>query len=176
MNLKPVLYSWSGEAMVPLTRFDDLCNRQFVVGENYLLDVVTPPSTASRNHYFAQLSDSWKNLPDRIAKRFPSPSHLRSWALVKAGYADEKQIVYANNTEAVKGAALIRTLDEYAVIRVIDEIVIVWRAKSQSARAMGKEEFNKSKQAVLDIVSGLINVSRQEFEDHGAGQRMADHG
>ncbi|HZH10599.1 MAG TPA: hypothetical protein VEZ24_09525 [Microvirga sp.] len=49
-------------------------------------------------------------------------------------------------------------MDEYSVVVVRGPIVVVRKPKSQSRRAMGKEEFQQSKQAVLEIVSNMIGV------------------
>ena len=41
-------------------------------------------------------------------------------------------------------------------------------AQSQSFRAMGKQRFQESKQAVLDILAELIGVEAKQLEDANA--------
>lgn len=165
--MKPVIFEWDGEVMVPWPRFVKLCNAQYVVGEDYRLDVMEDRSTVSHNHYFASLSEAWKNLPEDIAERFPSTEYLRKWALVKAGYADERTFVCSTKTEAQNLAAFLRPLDQYAVIVVKEKTVKVYNAQSQSTKAMGAKEFQDSKQKVLDIIAGLIGVQTETLNQSG---------
>lgn len=158
MEMRPVIFVWNGEAMVPLPRFHNLVNRQFVVSQEYMLVVHEERSHASHAHYFASVAEAWKNLPDVMQARWPSPEHLRKWALCKAGYADERSIIARNGKEAREIAALLRGLDGYAVISVNGDVVRIWTAKSQSRKAMNRREFAESKEAVLRVVSELIGV------------------
>lgn len=152
----PIDFHWDGEAMIP--KIPRLADRHFVVGESYLLVEHHDRSSATHSHYFASLNEAWKNLREADALRFPTAEHLRKWAMVKAGYADERTIVCVSTEEAARAAAHIRALDGYAVITVSDGVVRVYTAKSQSKAAMGAKEFQESKQKVLDIVSDLIGV------------------
>jgi hypothetical protein len=144
--------------MVPLPRFHNLVNRQFVVGEQYTLIVHEERSHASHSHYFAAVSEAWRNLPDQLQMRWPSSEHLRRWALCRAGYASERNIIARNHKEAMEIGAIVRGIDDYAIIKVSGDVVTVWTARSQSRKAMNKKEFKKSKDAVLRIVSELIGV------------------
>ena len=49
-------------------------------------------------------------------------------------------------------------MDEYAIVTVSGPVVRKFTAKSQSISAMGKKDFQASKQAVLDFLSGSIGV------------------
>lgn len=158
MTSAPLAFEWTGDAFKPLSRFANACDERFVVGLAYSLEEVSQPSTASRGHFFACLSEAWKNLPEDVAERFPTVEHLRKFALVKSGYADERSIVCASKAEALRLAAFIKPMDDFAVVLVSEVVVKVFTAKSQSARAMGKVEFQESKQKVLDYVSSLIGV------------------
>ena len=114
----------------------------------------------SHRFYFASVNEAWKNLPEDMAERYPTSDHLRKWALIKAGYRDERSIVASSKAEALRIAAFIRPMDEYAVVVVREAVVRVYTAKSQSTRAMGKAEFGASKEKVLDILSAMIGTSR----------------
>ncbi len=159
----PVVYQWSGEEMVPLKRFHNLVNGQFVVGETYMLAEIEERSVRSHQHYFASINEAWRNLPEHLAERFPSAEHLRKWALIKTGYRDERSTVCASKAEALRVAAFIRPIDDYAVVVVRDAVVIHWTAKSQKLRAMGAKTFQASKDAVLNEISNLIGVDATEL-------------
>ena len=152
--------------MVPLPHFAKRCDQEFVVGERYRMEVREESSTASRNFYFASLAEAWENLLEEDAQRFPSPDHLRKWALVKAGFCNQRTIVAASKAEAIRTSAVVRELDEFAVVTVHDEVVTVYTARSQRVHAMGREDFERSKRAVLEIVSGMIGVKESALESN----------
>lgn len=154
----PVIYQWTGEAMVPQARFARLCDRQFVVGEHYRLVPHEDRSAASHRHFFAAVNDAWENLPEHLAERFPTSEHLRKWALIKAGFRDERTLVAASKAEAQRLAAFVRPMDDFAVVVVSEATVTVYTAKSQSVRAMGKAAFQASKDGVLSVLSEMIGV------------------
>ena len=156
MSAPPLLFDWNGEAMVP--RAKKAPDRAFVIGEQYLLAEVQDRSRNTHNHYFAALAECWKSLPEHLAERFASSEHLRKWALIKAGYRDERSVVCASKAEAERVAAFIKPMDDFAVARVSEAVVIVYTAKSQSVRARGKAEFQASKSAVLDVLAEMLGV------------------
>jgi len=144
--------------MVPLPRFAKLCDKQFVVGLDYRLDVAEERSRRSHDHYFAAIDDRWHSLPERYGDRFATTDHLRKWCLIKAGFRDERSVVVASRAEAIRLAAFIQPIDDYAVVVPMQATVVVYTAKSQSLKAMGKKDFQASKQAVLDIIDGMIEA------------------
>jgi hypothetical protein len=162
--MMPVRFTWDGEAMVPAKSCQRLCDRQFVVGETYPLVVDEPRSQMSHNHFFAAVHEAWQNLPESQSSRFRTPEHLRKWALIKASFCTERTIVAASDEQAQQIAALADALDEFAVVMVSGCIVRVYTAESQSRRAMGSKKFQKSKQAVLDVISAMIGVSTDDLQ------------
>lgn len=159
MNPTPIIFVWDGDAMVPRDRrFAFQCDKMFVVGEHYTLVQHEDRSAASHRHYFAAIKEAWENLPEVIGDRFASPEHLRKYALVKAGYRDERTHVAATKAEAQRLAAFVRPIDDFAIVTVSGLAVTVWTAKSQSVRAMGKKEFYESKEAVLRVIAELLGV------------------
>jgi hypothetical protein len=154
----PLYYSWDGDSFRPLPRFAERARKQFAVGEKYRLVEEHERSQQSHNHYFASVTEAWKQLPHDIADQFPSVEHLRKWALCKAGFADERSIVAGSNDEARRIAAFVRPSDPYAVITVSGSVVKVFTAKSQSRKSMGAKDFQASKTAVLEIIAGLVGV------------------
>lgn len=169
-RIRPVVYVWTGEHMMPLPRFTRQCNEQFVVGEEYPLTILEARSRATHNHYFATLQEIWRNLPEKIAPRFPSYEHLRKWCLVQCGYSTERNFVCDTPDHAMRLAAFVRSVDTYAVIKVSDEVVQIFDAKSQSAAAMGKDDFRDSKNAVLELASSLTGTKSVEFKKEASKQ------
>jgi hypothetical protein len=152
--------------MFPVQRFRSLFGLQFEVGEEYPLGIVEHASAASRGHYFVRLQEIFANLPE-TEKRFPSWEHLRHWAMVEASFCNVAVTVMDTPKDAKAMAAGVRLSDPYAVIIVRENVVRIARAKSQSRIAMKAEEFQKSKQAVLDICEALLpGLDRRELSRH----------
>lgn len=165
----PVQFAWDGECMAPASPYwAKEADKQYVVGGRYKLVEHLDRSEASHGHYFASLTEGWKNLRDDQAERFPSVEALRKFSLIKTGFRDEKSIVCASKAEALRFAAFIRPMDEFAVVIVMECTVTVYTAKSQSKKAMGAKTFQASKTAVLDYVAGLIGVTTKELNDSEA--------
>lgn len=166
---RPVPFQWDGEAMVPTRGFVALANQQFVVGEVYTLDNADPTrSMASHRHFFAAVYDAWLNLPEADSARFATADHLRKYALIRAGYRDERSVVCSSKAEAVRMGAFVKPMDDYAVVAVSEAVVRVYTAKSQSPKAMGRKVFQESKYAVLAILAEMIEVDREQLLFRGA--------
>jgi len=163
----PQMFRWDGDAMIPLN--PRIADKQYVVGETYRLEPREDRSQASHNHYFASVAEAHANLPHDLAERFPTPDHLRAFALIKAGYCDARSIVAASKAEAQRLAAFIKPMDDFAIVTVSEAVVTVYTAKSQSYRAMGKEDFQRSKDAVLAIVAQMIGSTPAALQSN-AGQ------
>ncbi len=166
MTMHPLVFSWDGEAMVP--KVPRLADRQFVVGETYRLAVQEERSAASHGHYFARLHELWLNLPEDVAENFPTEEHLRKRALIEAKFYDQDIIDCGSNKVAPTVAAAIRKRDDFALIHIQDQFVIVRTAKSQSIKAMGKDVFQKSKEAVLEIVEAMVGVKPAPVSERAA--------
>jgi hypothetical protein len=164
----PLLFRWEGDSFVPIRRHAKDCDARFTIGEHYALEEVKERSSKSHAQYFAAVNDAWLNLPDGIAEKFPTAEHLRKHALIASGYFDKRSIQAASKAEALRLAAFIRPMDEYAIVTVSAALVEVYTAKSQSYKAMGKAEFQASKQAVLDYVASMIGVSTDELKEAAA--------
>lgn len=169
MTSLPIACTYDGESFVPLKRFAAICDKQYVIGETYLLAEHQQRSQATHNHYFACIHEAWANLPEEASERFPTPEHLRRFALIKAGYHDSHTLTCSSKAEALRLAAFIRPVDEFAIVTVQDATVTRYSAKSQSMRAMGKRVFGESKAAVLAILDDMIGVKPGTVE-HEAGK------
>jgi hypothetical protein len=177
-RIRPVTFVWNGNNMVPLPRFKRQCDEQFVVDEEYPLTILEARSRASHNHYFACVHEAWVNLPEDVRyrvdpetgeaiERFPSEEHLRKWALVKAGFCQHHAFPCASAIRASEMAAFLRTKDSYAVMTIEGDVLNIFEADSQSASAMGREQFQKSKDAVLEILSDMIRTKPAELQKMG---------
>jgi len=153
--------------MVPQPRFLALCRKQYTDGECYTLGVSEERSAASHRHYFACINEAWRNLPEDKVERYPSPEHLRKWALIKSGYHNERSIVCETQKQADAIIAFIEALDEFSVTIVKGPVVKVYTAKSQSVENMTRTEFEKSKADVLAILSETIGVTQKQLETEG---------
>ncbi|WP_431861469.1 hypothetical protein [Azospirillum sp.] len=130
-----------------------------MVGEVYRLSEHQDRSDASHRHYFACINEAWENLTEHMAAQFPTPDHLRKFALIKAGHADSRQMVASSKAEAVRLAAFIKPIDDYALVLVDGAVVTVWTARTQNMRAMDRKTFQASKDAVLAIVAEMIGTT-----------------
>lgn len=154
--MKPVAYQWDGEAMVPLPRFAKLCDQQFVVGERYNLVEESDRSQASHNHFFASLHDLWLNLPESAGEE--SFERFRKRGLIETGFCSENTLLLSSPDDAMRAAVELRIADQFSIVVVADCAVRIYRAESQSRRAMGAKRFNESKQKVLDWAAAQVGV------------------
>jgi len=162
-------FEWTGEAMVPVKGFARRADDHFVVHERYRMEVQELRSWVSHKHEFAWLREAWLNLPEqyRDEQWAQSEQHLRRYALIKKGWCDTQTFVCGSRAEAERWAANLRPIDEFSIVRVQGSTVVRYVAKSQSQRAMGKADFQKSKTDVLDFVSGLIGVTPEDLVRQG---------
>lgn len=159
---------WKDGALIPEPRFARWCDEQFGEGEVIQLERHEDRSTNSHNHYFAALKTCWENLPDiEVQERFPTVEAMRKWALIKAGYYTESSIV-ADSPEQATAIAAFMGRQEGQIIVVKENVIKKYNAKSQSYRSMDKDEFQKSKSDVLDVVAELIAVTRKRLEQEGS--------
>ncbi len=107
------------------------------------------------------------NLPEDIAYLYPTEDHLRKRALIEAGYYTETAVDAGTRAAALRVAAAVPALDEFAFAKVEGPIVLIRRAKSQSVRAMGAKQFYESKAAILAIIADMLSVSPEELRKRG---------
>ncbi|MBD9519326.1 hypothetical protein IB262_05385 [Ensifer sp. ENS02] len=157
------MFRWTGEELVPVNRrWQSLADRHLVVGEEYYLAEHNDRSMNTHRHYFASVAEAWRNLPEHFAGLpfTESAEHLRAYALIRTGYCDAHTIVCSSKAEASRMAAFIRPIDGFSIVDVKEATVTRYVAKSQSMKAMDKQEFQQSKAAVLDFLDDLIGVER----------------
>lgn len=138
-------------------------------GEVHGWQMVEARSMKSHDHFFACIHEAWKNLPEDLAEEFPSPDHLRKWALIKAGFCTTFLMTCITEREAENLLMMARKLDRFAIAQRVDKTVTVWTADSQRRDAQGRKEFQEAKEKALHIVSELIGTDittlKQEAKD-----------
>ncbi len=162
----PCAFRWDGESMIPLQ--PKRADAFYTVGERYIMAPVSQRSDATHKHEFAWLREAWMSLPEDLAERFPTAEHLRKWALIRAGYSDSHTITCASKAEAIRVAAFIRPIDEFAVVVTNGATVTRFTAKSQSKRAMGAKEFQDSKTKIMEVIARMLGVEPGELPQREA--------
>lgn len=155
----PLGWTWEGDAMRPIKRFAAEADRRYVIGQNYLMDEVRSRSPASHSHQFAWLKDAWLTLPESAGDEFPTPDHLRRFALIQAGFYNETRIDCGSNAAALRVASTMRSDNSYAEVVVRGPLVVRRVAKSQNHREMDREEFQRSKTALMETVAEMLGVA-----------------
>lgn len=156
----PLVWTWTGDGMVPARGYAAQATRQFKPGENYTMEVREQRSGPHHRRYFAAINEAFQNLDERCTERLKTPDHLRKWALIETGHYDESIIDCGSHEVALRIAAFERRIDDYAEITVRGNLLCIRHAKSQSLRDMDKDEFRTSSDDVLDLLSDMLHVSR----------------
>lgn len=119
----------------------------------------------SHNHQFAEIHDCWANLPASHAGApyAASPECFRKHGLIQSGYCDTDTIDLGTHEAALAAAPVIakhaRAAHGYALTVVRGPLVVCSVPHSQSFKAMGREKFYASKQAVLDWAHSVLGVT-----------------
>jgi hypothetical protein len=153
--------TYMGEGVFRTTPYH-LARLDYGQGEVITVEEVQERSAKSHRHYFAVINEAWQNLPEHLADDYPNPETLRKRALIKCGYATLTELVCASHAEAVKAVAAFSAADPYCLCEISDRAVRIWRADSQSHKAMGGKKFAESKERVLHWLSNLIGTDISE--------------
>ena len=164
MSDRPILCRWDGRQFTPVNNYwANVAWDQFGEGGICSLVAHEERSDATHAHQFAWLREAWLQLPETIADQYPSPTHLRKRALIQAGFYNEEIIDVGSKAGAIRVAASLRGIDDFALVLVRGPFVIRRVAKSQSRRAMNKQEFAASKSAIMEVIAGLIGVAPDQL-------------
>lgn len=173
----PVMLEYLGEGKfaAPNAHWRALADRHYEKGSRTPMVAHQYRSRASHSHYFAALNDAWANLPDDQKMLFPSAEHFRKYLLIKTGWCDIHTFVMADADQARRLQRELRSHNEFALVLAKDAVVTQCVAKSQSERAMGKQEFQKSKDDVLSAAADYIGTTKKALMENtgksGDGQR-----
>jgi hypothetical protein len=168
----PLEFQWSGAVMVPLQ--SHLALKYYRTDQVYTLGHFEERSGASHKHQFAWLRAAWATLPDHLAEDFPTPEHLRSYALIRAGYCNTYTLVCDTEADAQRFAAFLIDMHDFDVVRWRGRTVKRWVAKSQKLKRKGGKdgmdavEFYQSKEAILEVIKRLLGVD--DIEDLRSAQ------
>lgn len=138
--------------------------RFFKEGQRYSLVQFHDRDKASHDQEFVFVREAWASLPENLAERFQSPDALRKWALIRAGFSYSSTVVCDTEADAERFAAFLRPMDELAVIIVRGVTVTRFVAMSQSKHSMGAKEFYRSKEAIIEVIARMLEVSPQELK------------
>ena len=170
MGAPPFPFVWlsandmRGCCFVPKRGFEKRAAQWFKDGETVVLAPFEPRSMPSHNHFFAELNDLWGNLPEPYSSMFPSSEHLRYRALIETGYYNDQAYVCETEAEALRMALMAKGLDPFIVTSISGTTLVVRKAKSQSMygkEPMSKQEFQASKESVLEYVRALIGINQE---------------
>lgn len=140
---------------------------QWAEGEVIVLANHDDRSGKSHRHYFACIRTAWENLPDHLASEFPSTEVLRKKALIKAGYANSVEYICESAREAKRWAPRLAKADGFSMVVVQGCVVTQLTAKSQKKDFQDNKAFQKSKEAVLEILAEMIGVSVETLASEG---------
>lgn len=163
-RIRPVLFVWNGEHMIPLPRFKRLCDAQFAVNEEYPLIIIEERSQASHNHYFAALHEAYQNLAEEYAQEFDSEQHFRDWLLCRTGFCTKERWVMNTAEDARQMREAMKKVNRSTIISVAGNVATVYTPMSQSRPAMKKYLFEDSKKAVLDLAASMARTTPAELK------------
>lgn len=156
--MTPLRYMGEGEFKAASPYHVRAMDKALVIGEVMTWQQVEARSQVSHNHFFAAVHEAWLNLPETISVEFPNSESLRKYALIKAGFCTVKKVACRTNREANELTAYLLGLDNFLVCEVSDNVATIYRAESQSYKAMGQKRFQESKTAVLETLSAMIGA------------------
>lgn len=165
---------WNGTAFEP--QYDAArawCQHNLHPWEHVTLTVYRARTKRTHNHQFAWLHDALESLPEKYLEEpwAQSEDHLRKYALIRTGFFNCQTIPVESSNEAARWAAILRELDSYSIVVVRDDVVLRYTAKSQKMKEMGREQFQRSKQKILEFIAGLIGVHHEDLARMGANRR-----
>jgi hypothetical protein len=166
MKNRPVRVMWNGNVFIPENRFLKSCRERFGQGEIFLIEPQAERDMNSHRHFFASIKTAWDNLPEDLMGKYKTPEHLRKLTLIETGWCDEKSIVCDTARDAAVIAAFMAPLDDCSIIKVSQNVIQRYTAKSQSLEAMGADDFKASKRDVLNAISALLQVTRRNLEQN----------
>ena len=167
----PIVARYDGEgAFQALGRFAAECDRHFVIGQKYQLAELEERSSKTHKHFFATVGDAWSTLPEGLAERWPHPTILRKFCLIKAGFCTQADHVCGSKAEALRLtgflAAQFSDPDAYRLVSVTRNVVNVWTPHSQSLRSMDKATFQASKEGVFAVLAELLGTTAETLAEH----------
>jgi hypothetical protein len=166
MRRRPINVVWTGASFVPQGPDMHYAQYMFGPGEVLVIDPEQERDMNSHRHYFAQLKEVWRNLPEELEAKYPTEDIFRKKLLIETGFFHMDEIVCDTARDAATVAAFMAPLDPSTTIAVRGNCIRKYTAMSQSVAAMGPKTFQKSKWAVLNLAASLIRVSQKQLEQN----------
>lgn len=166
---------WNGEALLPVGHYGlSAAREQMQPGDTVIIAIDHPRSPNTHNHQFAEVADAWRHLPEAV-QNMPwaaNPDTLRKHALIVTGFHNVETVDAGSKAAAERVAALLSrhatAAHGYAITRAKGPLVTCWTPVSQSMRAMGAKDFQRSKEAVLNWIAAQIGVTPEQLEGNAA--------
>lgn len=79
--------------------------QEWPVGATVAFEPQKARSSAQERRWFGRIKRAWDNLDDDLRARFPDPEALRKWALIRAGWCENKDSVLETEEAALAYAA-----------------------------------------------------------------------
>lgn len=161
----PIRARWDGEAFRPCNGFNRTACAHIPAGELVTLEINRSRSSNSHRHAFAELGEAWANLPEHLqdAPYAANPDAFRKHLLIVCGFSDVRTVVTGSKAEAQRLAALLTQLATeahgYALTDIRDNVVTLRTPWSMTYRAMGREQFQQVKAALLDAASAMLETT-----------------
>jgi hypothetical protein len=143
-------------------------------GDTVLVSIDHPRSQNTHRHQWAEIADAWRHLPESV-QDMPwavNPETLRKHALIVCGFRNAETVDAGTKAAAERVAAILSRhatqAQGYAITQARGVLVTCWTPLSQSYRAMGGKEFQRSKQAVLNWIAEQIGVTPEQLKENAS--------
>lgn len=168
MSDAPIKAVWEGDGFKPASPYwQSKADEQFVVGVTYQISAIAGRSEQSHNHTFAVIVEAWHSLPDELLSTYPTAEFLRKRALVDIGHRNETLYACKSNAAALRLAAILRGMNQFAVIDVRDDTVRIWEARSMARNAVpDNKSWQDLKTRLLTRVGDIVGVSAEAMNKH----------
>jgi hypothetical protein len=160
----PMLFTWNGHAMEPLSYFARAALERFKVGLVYRMEIIEQRSANSHKHLFACIGEAFRNLPEGQEDRWSDPDHLRLWALTFTSFRETRTFTASSHAEARRLAKFLASDSDYCRVEISGRTVIQHKPMSQSYASMNRRQFQQSKDEVLDVLARKVGVTVEDLE------------
>ncbi|MEL8055955.1 MAG: hypothetical protein AAGK66_07365 [Pseudomonadota bacterium] len=148
-----------------------MANHLPAIGEGEMVSVTIEQvrSDNTHRHQFAWLADAWSNPPETVAFEpwAATKETLRKHALCQTGFY-EQAIIECGDPKLARTVAqeimnARKRSEGYAHAIVRGGVAVIRWPESQSYKAMGKERFQRSKEAILNWIADQIGVDPEDL-------------
>lgn len=155
---------WCGHSFHPAGKVAQEKAKRLDMNEFLGVELLRDRSIRSHNHQFAEIKDLWLNIPEQLhsAPYAATSETFRKHGLIVCGHHDAEVVTCGCPEAAERVAAVLSTMANkahgYAITRVEGSVVTCFTPKSQTLKAMGNDDFQASKTAVLDWCKSVVDV------------------